>query len=111
MKWRSGDRAVVTGDSANWHHHFPEGTEVILKELDKNARRTVWRCVPVKPYEWTNYDDDGNPVATGDKTGEDWWVCTEDLEPPWVEPTEKEVLEAFGIVAKPHCSTCTCNTD
>lgn len=109
MKFQAGDRCIVTGDSADWNHHFPAGTEVTLETYATDD--DVWMVRALEEYVWTDWYNNAPATNPSRHMSEDtWWVRTPDLVLAGEDPTDEEIRQLFGIDPTPHCTTCSCHT-
>lgn len=88
-----GQRYVIRlhGYKPTFSHAFREGEEVIAIRADSGDHKTWY-------YKSTERDTAA-------------WVGLRDIEELDVGPSEREILEAFGIAPQSHCKTCTCHKD
>lgn len=89
-EWKDGDKAIVTGDTRNAHHHFDVGVVVKISEAGGES------CLAVaKKKDNPNFVKDGRWIAP--KHDNSWYIFFDDLE-PWPGITDADVQAAITSI-------------
>lgn len=95
-QFKSGDQAIVLGDSAAEAHRFPPGTKVMLAywRLDKDeGPGIIWKCFSLSStFEEAEWKDQYLDLP------HDWWVHETDLEPTYPPVTPEEEDKAIRSI-------------